>query len=200
MTQTGMLLIISGPSGVGKTTVAHHVESGLGGAFSVSLTTRPKTAGDTDGVDYHFVDTARFHQMRDGGELLEWAEVFGHLYGTPKQPVLASMKHGRLLILEIDVQGAIQVKCHMPDAFAVFILPPNEQELLRRLRDRRRDEEAVIQRRFANAIDETSRARSCGVYDTFIVNDELQKALEETEALVKRQWAARRENATRLGQ
>lgn len=185
MADKGLLLIISGPSGVGKTTIARHVEKQLGGTFSVSMTTRPQSVGDQEGVDYYFVDQSRFVELRDAGELLEWAQVFGNLYGTPKRPVVDAISQGRLMILEIDVQGAIKVKDRMPDAYAVFIKPPGEQELLRRLRDRRRDDESAIERRFAEAKAEIARADSCGAYDAFIVNDTLEKALDEAVTLVE---------------
>lgn len=182
----GLLAVISGPSGVGKTTIAHAVERELGGVFSVSLTTRPRAAADRDGVDYHFVDHAEFLRHRDEGNLLEWAQIYDHFYGTPRRPVLDAMAAGRLMILEIDVQGAVQVKRHLPDAFAVFILPPDGDELLARLRNRRREDESVIQRRFAKAKAEIAAARASGIYDAFVVNDELAPAIRETIDLVAR--------------
>jgi len=189
-----LLLIISGPSGVGKTTITHHVEQRLGGVFSVSLTTRPMTEADVPGRDYHFVDRAEFERRRDTGELLEWAEVFGNYYGTPKQPVVEALQQGRLVLCEIDVQGAIQIKRNLPDAYAIFVLPPSEEELLERLRRRGREDESVIQRRFARARDEINRARESGVYDVFIVNDELSRAVDEA---VERVEAERRRRAER---
>ncbi len=192
--RTGLLLIISGPSGVGKTTITHHVEQRLGGVFSVSLTTRPMTEADVPGRDYHFVDRAEFERRRDTGELLEWAEVFGNYYGTPKQPVVEALQQGRLVLCEIDVQGAIQIKRNLPDAYAIFVLPPSEEELLERLRRRGREDESVIQRRFARARDEINRARESGVYDVFIVNDELSRAVDEA---VERVEAERRRRAER---
>ena len=187
MTDLGMLLIISGPSGVGKTTIVHHVERQLGGRFSVSMTTRPKSAGDIEGVDYHFVDQVHFKSLRDSGQLLEWAEVFGHSYGTPKAPVVEALANGELMILEIDVEGALQVKSKLPEAFAVFLLPPNEEVLLGRLRRRQREDEVAIQRRFAKAKHEIARAHACGVYDAFVVNEDLQVAVEQTTTLVRGQ-------------
>ncbi len=178
MSQRGLLLIISGPAGVGKTTIAHHIEQQLDGTFSISMTTRPQTKLETNGEDYHFVDDDQFNQTCDAGGLLESAQVFGRLYGTPKQPVLDALAHGRLMILEIDVQGAVQVKKNMPQAFAVFIKPPSEQVLLERLRGRKRDTEEAIQSRFAQAKAEIAHAESSGIYDQFIVNDDLQTAKE----------------------
>ncbi len=188
----GLLLIISGPSGVGKTTITHEVEKILGGVFSVSLTTRPASNADVPGRDYHFVDRAEFDRHRDNGDLLEWAEVFGHCYGTPRQPVVNALAQGKLAICEIDVQGAAQIKSNMPDAYALFVLPPSEDVLLERLRRRGREDESVIQRRFARAKHEIERARESGVYDAFIVNDELPRAVAEAVQLVRQERERRK--------
>ncbi len=182
----GLLLVISGPSGVGKTTITHHVERELHGVFSVSATTRPKTDADTQGRDYDFVSVEEFKRRRDAGELLEWAEVFGHFYGTPRKPVDEAVALGRLMILEIDVEGAVQVKRLMPEALAMFVLPPNQRVLLERLRKRGREDEGVIQKRFAKAKFEIIRAWECGVYDEFIVNRDLDHAVNEAVGLVRR--------------
>jgi guanylate kinase len=180
----GLLLVISGPSGVGKTTITREVERRMGGVFSVSVTTRPKTDKDVEGRDYYFISDAEFLARRDAGELLEWAEVFGkYKYGTPRKPVDEQLAAGKLVILEIDVQGALQVKQKMPEAFMIFVLPPGEQELLRRLRDRGRDSEEAIQRRFEEAKKEIETARRSGAY-TFIVNDDLNKAVDRACDLV----------------
>lgn len=183
---SGLLLVISGPSGVGKTTITHEVERRLGAEFSVSVTTRPKTNADIEGRDYYFVDDARFNAMRDAGELLEWAEVFGrYKYGTPRKIVEDKLAQGKLVILEIDVQGALQVKSKRPDAFMIFVLAPSDAELLRRLRHRGRESEEAIQARFAVAKQEIATARQSGAYHAFIVNDELGRAVEEACNLVQ---------------
>ena len=181
---SGLLLILSGPAGVGKTTIVHQVEQRLGATFSISLTTRPQTPQDVEGRDYYFVTLAEFARRRDAGELLEWAEVFGNCYGTPRQPVLDAVAAGKLIILEIDVQGAIQIKKQMPQAVAIFILPPGPGALLERLRRRARDDEDAIQRRFAKAKQEIATAFECGAYDAFIVNRDLPRAVADTMALV----------------
>jgi len=182
----GLLLIISGPSGVGKTTITHEVERELGGVFSVSMTTRVKAPGDKQGVDYDFVSEAQFNKARDNGELLEWAEVYhGLCYGTPRKPVDDALAANRLMILEIDVDGALQVKEKMPRAFSIFVLPPNERVLLQRLRARGRDDETAIQRRFAKAKREIGKAWDSGVYDEFIVNRDLKHSVEEAVDLVR---------------
>ena len=191
-TPSGLLLIISGPSGVGKTTIAHRVEEELNGTFSVSMTTRPKTVADTEGRDYCFVDRVEFDRIRDAGDLLEWAEVFGHCYGTPAQPVSRALEEGRLMILEIDVEGAGQVKQKRPNAYAIFILPPSEDVLLDRLCKRRREDEATIQRRFTKAKAEIARAKTGGVYSEFVVNEDLDAAVRATVDLIRQEMQRRR--------
>lgn len=195
----GMLVVISGPSGVGKTTITHHVERELGGIFSVSVTTRPKTADDVDGRDYWFVDQAEFNRRRDAGELLEYAEVYpGCSYGTPRQPVEDALTQGRLMILEIDVDGAIQIKDKMPGMFGLFVLPPNERVLLDRLRGRGREDETVIQRRFAKAKREIIKAWDCGIYDEFVVNRDLDPTVNISIRLVQKELDRRRHAAVKL--
>lgn len=173
-----MLFVISGPSGVGKTTITHALLDTFDAVFSVSVTTRECTKVEKQGEDYRFVTEAEFVQMRDSGRLLEHAHVFDHYYGTPRQPVEEAMAAGKLVILEIDVQGAIQIRESRPDAFMIFILPPTEEALLARLRDRSREPEEVIQRRFREATSEMKLARESGAYDVYVVNDDLDKAIE----------------------
>ena len=192
----GMLLIISGPSGVGKTTITRAVERAIPESiFSVSVTTRPKTAADREGVDYFFIDDARFDRMVDRGELLEHANVFGKKYGTPSAWVDHELAQGKIVILEIDVHGAEQVKAKRPEAFALFIEPPSEAVLLERLRARQREDEATIQRRFAEAKREISRAKNGGVYDAFLVNNELNQAIGQAVQVVNQARAALRAKA-----
>jgi guanylate kinase len=191
-TTNGILLVISGPSGVGKTTITHQVESALGGVFSVSLTTRAMTPADRDGVDYHFVSQEQFNAARESGELLEWAEVYpGCSYGTPRAPVQQALSTGRLMILEIDVDGAIQIRKSLPQALAIFVLPPNERTLLQRLRSRGREDEQVIQKRFNKAKREIVKAWECSAYDEFIVNRDLPHAVSEAVALVRARMGER---------
>jgi guanylate kinase len=181
----GLLLIISGPSGVGKTSITHQVERTLNGKFSVSMTTRPKTEEDVDGEDYFFVSRDEFEHHIQRGELLEWAEVFGDYYGTPRRPVEQSLEAGNLVILEIDVQGARQIKANMPGSAGICILPPDESSLLDRLRQRRREDEAKIQKRFDRAKHEIEQAKNADIYDAFIVNDNLDRAVNEAVELVQ---------------
>lgn len=192
-----MLLIISGPSGVGKTTITRAVErSTAGSVFSVSATTRPKTEADVEGVDYHFITKEQFEQLEKENAFLETAEVFGNKYGTPKAWVQEQLARGRLVILEIDVVGAIQVKKSIPDLFAIFVLPPDEQTLLERLRNRKREPEAVIQRRFAEAKSEIDHARTAAVYNLFLVNDNLDDAIARAVAAVNNEWTRRKTRQT----
>lgn len=182
----GLLVVISGPSGVGKTTIVHDVIQRMGGVFSVSATTRPKGQRETDGQDYFFLSEEKFQDMLRRGEFLEHAQVFGtHWYGTPREPVERMMREGKMVVLDIDVQGAKQVKDAMPEAFAVFILPPSEEELLRRLRQRARDDEDSMQRRFARAREEIAFARSSDCYDAFVINDDLETSIKQTCELIE---------------
>jgi guanylate kinase len=191
----GLLVVLSGPSGVGKTTIVRGVQQNLGGVFSVSATTRPRSDQERHGVDYLFVDEAAFQSMIAGDELLEYAQVFGrHYYGTPRAPVEQSLAEGAIVFLDIDVQGALQVHRRMPGAFMIFILPPSDEVLLDRLRGRGRDEEEAIRRRFDEAKKEIAVARASSVYDAFVVNDDLAHAREETTSLIRRRLARAESN------
>lgn len=188
-----MLLIISGPSGAGKTTITRGVERTIPDAvFSVSATTRERTGHDVEGVDYHFVSDDEFERMKTADEFLETAGVYGRKYGTPRKWVETQLERGRLVILEIDVEGAITVKRKIPDAYSIFVLPPSDEELLRRLRERKREDENGIQKRFSKAREEITRARSCGVYDVFITNRDLDAAIAQAIEMVRLERARRR--------
>jgi guanylate kinase len=181
----GLLLVLSGPSGVGKTTIAHELLRRFGGHFSVSCTTRAPSPGEREGVDYRFVNEEQFQRMVHEDAFLEHAMVFGRSsYGTPRAPVDEALARGELVVLDIDVQGAEVVHTRVPDMLGVFILPPSEQVLLDRLRRRAREDESAIQRRFAEAVREMERARGNGVYDAFVVNDDLPGAIEQVAELV----------------
>lgn len=184
-TTRGLLFVLAGPSGVGKTSIMQSVRDHFGAKFSVSATTRSRTAEEEEGEDYFFLDESAFMEMIRQDEFLEHALVFGtHRYGTPRIPVEQALATGQMVILDIDVKGAQQVRTSKPDAFMMFILPPNEEELLRRLRERGRDDEEAIQRRFAEATHEIEVAHQCGCFDVFVVNDDLQTAIAEAIALL----------------
>lgn len=186
MPGAGLLVVISGPSGVGKTTIVHEIVRRFGGFFSVSATTRPPGPAERDGVDYWFLDEATFARWRDEDRFLETAWVFGrNWYGTPAEPVDKAVAAGRIAVLDIDVQGAESVRARRPGAFSVFLLPPSEEELLRRLRARAREDQQSIDRRFGEAQREIERARREGTYDAFIVNDDLAAAIDEVERLIR---------------
>lgn len=185
-TDAGLLVIVSGPSGAGKTTITRGIERTIADSvFSVSATTRPKTKADVEGVDYHFVDDAEFDRLEREGKLLESASVFGNRYGTPRDWVDEQLRRGRLVILDIDVQGAQQVRSKMPEAFGLFILPPDESVLLERLRARKREPEEVIQRRFAEAQREIADAKASGVYTAWVTNSDVNTAIAEAVYLVQ---------------
>lgn len=184
--ENGLLLVVSGPSGVGKTTITRFLIDRLDAVFSVSLTTRKKTAADVEGRDYHFVSTEEFQRAIADDELLEHACVFNRdYYGTPRRAVNEALAAGRIMILEIDVQGAIQVRESMPEAFLVFILPPDDETLLRRLRQRGRESIADIDRRFQEARNEIALAHSSGAYDAFVVNESVDAAVDSVCKLVR---------------
>lgn len=168
---SGLVVVIAGPSGVGKGTVTARVRAALpDAAFSVSATTRRPRAGERDGVDYRFVDDAGFDALVAGDALVEWAAYAGNRYGTPRAPLEAALADGRVVLLDIEVQGALQVKARLPDALLVFLEPPDPAELERRLRARGTDDAAAIARRLATAEAElAARDR----FDLVVVNDDL---------------------------
>lgn len=175
--------MISAPSGTGKTSlVLKLLERVEGLRFSVSYTTRPMRAGERDGVDYHFVDDRRFTEMVAEGAFLEHAEVFGRRYGTGRDATVAALDAGTDLVLEIDVQGAAQIRASGLGTVSVFVVPPSYAELVRRLRRRGSDDDAQIARRL-----ETSRleAGEYRYYDYVVVNDEFDRALDDLAALVR---------------
>jgi guanylate kinase len=175
--------VLSAPSGAGKSSIVKRVMARVPDlVFSVSATTRTPRAGERDGVDYTFMDRARFEEAIRRGELLEHAEVHGNLYGTPGRAVDAALARGEDVLLDIDVQGAGQVRASRPDATLVFILPPSRAELERRLRGRGLDAEATIALRLRNA---TREVAEVGAFDHVIVNEDLDAAASELEAVVR---------------
>jgi len=177
-----LLLIVSGPSGSGKSTLVQKILELPGTMPSVSCTTRPRRATEASGKCYDFVTEAEFDAMVARGEFLEYARVFGkHSYGTPKKWLEESRRRGLDLVLEIDVQGAAQVKQKLPESVAIFILPPSREELERRLRSRGQDADEEIGRRLARARDEIAEF---GNYDYCVVNDDMERAGREAQSIV----------------
>jgi guanylate kinase len=170
----GKLFVFSAPSGAGKTTLVRRVMGERPDlTFSISYTTRPQRDGEVNGRDYHFLDRTVFEEMRDADEFLEHAEVFGNYYGTGRDQVESLRKAGRDVLLEIDWQGAQQVRTNQPDCCSIFILPPSVAELERRLRGRKTDSEDVIARRLGEAVDDMSHWSE---FDHVVVNDDVESA------------------------
>ncbi|MGI6553266.1 MAG: guanylate kinase [Clostridia bacterium] len=182
MEGTGLLLVLSGPSGAGKGTLCRALMKEMPQlSYSISATTRPPRPGETHGKDYYFVSRQSFQEMLAAGEFLEWAEVYNNYYGTPKKAVLEALSAGKDLILEIDIQGALQVKSIYPQAVFIFILPPSFQELEKRIIHRGKDSEEAIRHRLSCVEDELHYIRE---YDYVVVNDQIPLALEKLKAII----------------
>ncbi len=173
----GALFIVTGASGTGKTTLVKRALSTIPNIqFSVSATTRKIREGEIDGRDYHFLDIPEFERRKDAGELLEWAQVYKNFYGTLKAPVIEALNAGESILLEIDQQGAAQVKAQMPQAISIFILPPTMASLESRLRGRNTDSDEIIARRLKEAQDQIDH---CGSFDYLVINDDLESASDQ---------------------
>jgi len=178
----GLMLVLSSPSGAGKSTIARHLIEDKDIVLSVSVTTRGRRPSEIDGVHYHFIDKKKFERMRDQGDLLEWAEVHGNCYGTPREPVELALSGGKDVLFDIDWQGADQVARAMPeDLVRIFVLPPTMRELAARLERRAEDTAEVIAKRLANARAEIEHWRD---YDYVIINKDLQTSLEKARAIL----------------
>lgn len=179
----GLMLVLSSPSGAGKSTIARSIlENDEAFQLSVSVTTRPRRTSEIEGVHYHFKTMREFEMLRDNGELLEWAEVHGNCYGTPRKPVEEAIAQGSDMLFDIDWQGAAQLREKMPeDIVSVFMLPPSMKELLARLTRRAEDTAEIIEKRLKNARHEIEQWRD---YDYVIVNDDLNRAFESVRAIV----------------
>ena len=176
------LFVIAAPSGAGKTTLVHAVVAKHPELrFSISYTTRPQRRNEAHGVDYMFVDRETFESLRDQGEMLESATVFDNLYGTSREQVEKHLADGHSVVLEIDWQGAQQVRESMPECVTIFILPPSHDELVRRLRSRGTDSDAVIERRLRDALSDMAHWDE---FDYVVINDDLDTAVADLEAVL----------------
>lgn len=190
--RSGRLVVVSGPSGVGKSSIVDAVMARTNAVFSVSATTRQARPGEIDGEDYHFVTRAEFEGLRDQGDILEWAEYGGHLYGTPKSSVLPLLDEGVDVILDIENEGAKQIKRAYPDAILIFIAPPSLSELSRRLfgRGDTNDHDA----RLRLAVADAQMIEAADVYDHTVVNDDLGVAIGDVLGILKSTAAPKSES------
>lgn len=179
----GVLVIVSGPSGVGKTTICRQLTERLDAFLSVSATTRPRRENEVDGRDYYFIPREQFEEDIRQGRCLEYAKVYGgQYYGTPAAPVVEALQWGRVVILEIEIEGTIQVKQRYPEAIGVYILAPTAEDQRRRLVGRQEDSVEAIRERLSKADGEIRYAEDCGAYDCFLINHQIE---ETVDALVR---------------
>lgn len=184
----GRLIVISGPSGAGKTSICRALLERIPGTvWSVSATTRPKRPGEVEGESYEFLDAPAFDARLVEGAFLEWAEYIGHRYGTPRRPAEQALARGLNVVMEIDVQGGMQVARTMPDSVRVFILPPDAASLRARLEGRNTEAEDQLARRLREADGEIAAARDSGCYDYFVVNDLLEDTIEQVKSIIEKE-------------
>lgn len=177
----GKLYVISGPSGTGKGTICAELLKDIGNEFSVSMTTREPREGEVHGKDYYFVTRAEFLANVEAGNFLEHATVFDNLYGTPRDMVIRRLEKGRNVILDIDVQGGLQVRKAMPDAVLIFVLPPSLTELRKRLEGRGTETVEKVEKRLGQALNEI---KLIGEYDYYIVNDDVEEAVQRIRSIM----------------
>jgi guanylate kinase len=195
--EPGQLFVVSAPSGTGKTTVVERLVSRSPQlSRSRSYTSRPPRPGETLGVDYNFVSREGFEEMLGREAFLEWADIFGQLYGTARQDTMATLATGKDLVLVIDVQGARQVRQRAPGAVGIFVLPPSFETLAARLRGRNKDGPAAIERRLATARNEVEAVDE---YDYVVVNDDVDRCVREIDAIVTAERARLRRRRAALG-
>jgi guanylate kinase len=182
--QRGLLVVIAGPSGVGKGTVHTRVREALpDSTLSISATTREPRPGEVEGVHYRFVDREGFDQLVGNNELYEWAEYAGHSYGTPRRPAREAVARGQVVVLDIELQGALQIKEQDPDALLVFLVPPSFEELERRLRGRGTEDDGAVNRRLERAKEELAEGDR---FDVQVVNDDLDRCVAEVLAIIEK--------------
>jgi guanylate kinase len=181
----GLLVVLCGPSGVGKSTISRMLAERLNVAKPVSSTTRPRTDKEDEGKKYEHVDQSEFFRRLDADQFLEYAQVHGEYYGTPKHPALDYLASGQDVLLEIDVQGALQVRYQYPDALMLFILPPDGGTLQQRLVTRGRDTAEDVSKRYRAARREIHMAKGSRAFDFMVFNDDLDRAVAEIENIIK---------------
>ncbi len=181
---TGLLVVLCGPSGVGKSTISRRLSELLNVSYTISATTRPKRPADDQGKTYEHIGAGEFFKRLDNDEFLEYAQVYGDYYGTPKRPALDHLAAGCDVLLEIDVQGALQVRYQHPAALLIFILPPDEPTLEQRLRSRGRDSDEEMRRRFRAAKREIHMAKGSRAFDHMVINDSLDHAVQEMVSII----------------
>jgi guanylate kinase len=181
----GLLIVLCGPSGVGKSTISRDLAEKYSVSYIVSATTRPKREGDDKGKQYQHISKDEFFRRLEADEFLEYAQNYDDYYGTPKHPALDLLGTGKDILLEIDVQGALQVRFQYPQCLAIFILPPDEPTLLRRLEARGRDSADEIAKRFRAAKREIHMAKGSRTFDYMVINDDLHLAVEEIIKIIK---------------
>jgi guanylate kinase len=181
----GVLIVLVGPSGVGKSTISRRLEREMDISYTVSVTTRERNPGEEEtGKEYEHIDKREFFRRLDSDRYLEYAQVHGNYYATPKHPAMDYLAQGRDVLLEIDVQGALQVRHHYPDALLIFILPPDEPTLLKRLNDRARDNPEEINKRYRAAKREIHMAKGSRAFDYMVINDQLDKTVDDVMKIV----------------
>ena len=187
-TARGKLVVISGPSGTGKTSICNELLSRIPNSqWSVSVTTRPIRGHEVDGEAYRFISREEFEHLRDDGELLEHAEYLGNLYGTPRAAVEQAVEAGQIVIMEIDVQGGAQIAEKVPDSVRIFVLPPTMDTLKARLEGRQTESETLQQKRLAEADGEIGFAQNSGYYQYFITNDILQDSVDRVMEIIQKE-------------
>ncbi len=186
MNLKGFLIVLSGPSGTGKNTLINNVMPHIPNLqYSISATTRQPRPGEKQGKDYFFISDAKFDRMVAAGDFLEWAEFVGNRYGTPRSFIEEKIDQKQTVIMDVDIQGALQIKQKMPEAVLVFLLPPTWEELKIRLNRRGKDSNEVITRRLQHSYKELNHIID---YDYFIINDQLDKAVERLITIIKAEW------------
>ncbi len=183
--QSGLLIVLCGPSGVGKSTISRRLSEQVNVWYTVSATTRQKRPGDDSGKTYDHIDKKEFFRRLDADAFLEYAQVYGDYYGTPTHPAMDYLAQGRDVLLEIDFQGAMQVRYAYPRAVLVFILPPDEPTLLQRLTDRARDDAEEINKRYRAAKREIHMAKGSRAFEFMVVNDTVDRAVDDIIRIIR---------------